>query len=179
MHFLLASFPILRRVGTVPVLPILRHPCAFAIFVLAPTLSLCCRFAVNGTTGDSMSLSTEERKALAVSWVAAGTKYGVNIINHIGASSIEDTRILSAHAEEVGCDAVSCMPPFFFKTNSPRVVAEWLKEASDAAPTLPLYYYHFNVITGCYVDPLELIKACEETGVHTFRGFKFTDFNLW
>jgi len=42
-----------------------------------------------------------------------------------------------------------------------------------------MYYYHFNVITGVFIDPLALIKACEEVGVPTFRGFKFTDFNLW
>lgn len=42
-----------------------------------------------------------------------------------------------------------------------------------------LYYYHFPVITGVPVDPFALIKAIEEVDVPTFRGMKFTDYNLW
>ena len=42
-----------------------------------------------------------------------------------------------------------------------------------------LYYYHFPAITGVNIDPAALIAAVEEVGVPTFRGFKFTEFNLW
>ena len=42
-----------------------------------------------------------------------------------------------------------------------------------------LYYYHFPAITGVNIDPLELILQMEEIGVPTFRGMKFTEFNLW
>lgn len=35
------------------------------------------------------------------------------------------------------------------------------------------------MITGVPVDPYALIKAIEEVGVPTFRGMKFTDYNLW
>jgi N-acetylneuraminate lyase len=135
--------------------------------------------AVNGTTGDSMSLTQDERKALAEKWVASGKRHGVFIVNHIGAASIAESTALAAHAEAIGCAAISVMPPFFFKSQSPKIVAEWLKVIGAAAPSLPLYYYHFNAITGVFVDPLALIQACEEVGVPTFRGFKFTDFNLW
>lgn len=134
---------------------------------------------INGTTGDSMSLSVPERKALAEAWVAAGAKYGVKIVNHIGTASIAESKELAAHAQAVGCVAISAMPCYFFKSNDAKAVARWLQEVGAAAPDMPLYYYHFNVMTGVFVDPLALIKACEEIGVPTFRGFKFTDFNLW
>ena len=42
-----------------------------------------------------------------------------------------------------------------------------------------LYYYHFPAITGVNIDPLELILQIEDIGVPTFRGMKFTEFNLW
>jgi dihydrodipicolinate synthase/N-acetylneuraminate lyase len=96
---------------------------------------------INGTTGDSMSLSVAERKTIAEAWVASGKAHGVVIINHIGANSITDAKELAAHAAAIGCQAISAMPPFFFKPASARALALWLKEVGAAAPGIPLYYY--------------------------------------
>ena len=126
-----------------------------------------------------MSLSDDERKRLAEAWMAASARHGTVIINHVGGNSITATCELAAHAQAVGCHAISVMPPFFFKPPGAAHLATWLKAVGAAAPALPLYYYHFSAITGVAVDPLELIQACEEVGVPTFRGFKFTDFNTW
>jgi hypothetical protein len=52
-------------------------------------------------------------------------------------------------------------------------------QIADAAPKTPLYYYHFHEMTGVTVDPHQLILAIEDVGVPTFRGFKFTNYNLW
>lgn len=111
--------------------------------------------------------------------MAASAKYGTVIMNHIGCNAITATCELAAHAEKIGCHAIAAMPPFFFKPRHAKDIATWLKQVSDAAPRTPLYYYHFNAITGVFVDPLDIIKACEELGVPTFRGFKFTDYNLF
>ena len=81
-----------------------------------------------------MSLSVNERKALAVAWVDAGKRHGVKVGNHVGAASITDSVELAAHAEAVGCVFISAMPPYFFKPGSARVVAEWLKRIGEAAP---------------------------------------------
>ena len=111
-----------------------------------------------------MSLSVAERKAIAEAWVESGKKYGVTIINHIGANSITDAKELAAHAAASGCEvcesvgfshacvncahhprnplqAISAMPPFFFKPPTAHVLALWLKEVGAAAPGIPLYYY--------------------------------------
>jgi hypothetical protein len=106
------------------------------------------RISVNGTTGDSMCLSEEERKLLSEAWVAAGKKYGVRIFNHIGSQSISEACNLAKHAQETGCVAICAMAPMFFKCASPRVLALWLKEIGAAAPKMPLYYYNFPAITG-------------------------------
>jgi N-acetylneuraminate lyase len=126
-----------------------------------------------------MSLSVAERKALAEAWIESGKRHGVKISNHIGAASISDSRELAKHAEEVGCVMISAMPPYFFKPGNVKVVADWLKTIGEAAPKTPLYYYHFPAITGVNIDPFLLLLAIEEVGVPTFRGFKFTEFNLW
>jgi hypothetical protein len=57
---------------------------------------------INGTTGDSMILREEERKLLAEAWVAAGKKYGVRILNHIGAQGLQESCELARHAQAVG-----------------------------------------------------------------------------
>jgi len=41
----------------------------------------------NGTSGESMSLSVEERMTLAEHWGAACKKHGLHLIVHIGAQS--------------------------------------------------------------------------------------------
>ena len=94
---------------------------------------------VNGTTGDSMILREEERKLLAEAWVAAGKKYGVRIMNHIGAQGLAESCELARHAQAIGCHATCAMAPQFFKTPGAKGLALWLKAIADAAPKLPLY----------------------------------------
>jgi N-acetylneuraminate lyase len=126
-----------------------------------------------------MILSVPERRALAEAWVAARAATGVQVMNHIGANSIVEAKEMAAHSQAIGCDAIAAMPPFFFKAAGVRGLALWLKEVGAAAPALPLYYYHFPAITGVAVEPHALLAAIEEVGVPTFRGMKFTEFNLW
>jgi len=94
---------------------------------------------VNGTTGDSMILREEERKLLAEAWVSAGKKYSVKIVNHVGAQGLQETCELARHAQACGCDAISVMPPQFFKTNGPKGLALWLKAVGESAPKMPIY----------------------------------------
>ena len=86
-----------------------------------------------------MTLSEAERIGLAEAWVAAGRKYGVKIINHIGTQGITEARTLAAHSERIGCDAICAMPPQFFKPAGPMGLARWLQEIGKAAPKTPLY----------------------------------------
>jgi N-acetylneuraminate lyase len=86
-----------------------------------------------------MALSQGERKALAVAWVAARSKYGVKVVNHIGAQSITEACELAQHAQEIGCDAICAMAPQFFKPLGPMGLAKWLQAIGRAAPKLPLY----------------------------------------
>lgn len=134
---------------------------------------------INGTTGDSMCLTQAERRGLHEAWVAAGKKYGVKVLAHIGSASITEACELAAHAQSSGCDAICAMAPNFFKPKDARVLALWLKQVGAAAPKLPLYYYNFPAITGVEINPYHLLLEIESVSVPSFRGMKFTDFNLW
>ncbi len=136
---------------------------------------------VNGTSGESMSLSEDERKALVETWVDEGKKMKprMRIIAHVGCDSLTATMNMAKHAEEVGADAISAMTPIMFKPHTPRDLAVWIKTVCSAAPKTPFYFYHFPVITGLALPAIGILKAIEEVGVPTFRGFKFTDFSLF
>ena len=69
---------------------------------------------VCGTTGESLSLTVEERKAVLEAWVKA-TKRRFKVIAHVGTNSIHEGVELAKHAQECGADAVGAMAPSFFK----------------------------------------------------------------
>ncbi len=68
---------------------------------------------VGGTTGETHSLTVDERRALARRWaeVARGTK--LKVIIHAGSNCLADARALAAQAQELGVAANPPMPPCY------------------------------------------------------------------
>ncbi|KAG9483079.1 hypothetical protein GDO78_009168 [Eleutherodactylus coqui] len=111
---------------------------------------------VNGTTGEWMSLSVQERKRLAEEWVKHARGKMDNVVIHVGCLSLEDSKDLAAHAASCGADAISAVSPSFIKPSTPDALVLYLKEVASAAPGLPFYYYHIPHLTGVtceYVSP--------------------------
>ena len=52
---------------------------------------------INGTTGEGMSLSVEERQKCAEKWIKAGMDV---VVNHVGAKSIADVKALGTLSEK-------------------------------------------------------------------------------
>jgi N-acetylneuraminate lyase len=129
---------------------------------------------VGGTTGDSVSLSLAERKALAEAWAPAAKKNGLLFIVHVGAEALADATELTRHAQSLGADAVGCMPSVFFKPANVNALALWLQKVGQAAPKIPLYYYHIPSMTGVLFPMIDLLKAVEQVGVPNFAGVKYT-----
>jgi len=127
-----------------------------------------------------MSLSTEERRALCEAWVSAAKARGAadrfKIIVHIGTNSLLESCELAKHAERQGVCAIALMPPFFFKPSSVDVIVRWCAAISQAAPALPLFYYHFPERTGVSISVEDLFNAARSS-VPQLIGAKFTDFN--
>lgn len=73
---------------------------------------------------------------------------GISVVAHIGANSITDVLEMARYCTTAGVDAIAVNPPTFFKPAGARGAAEWLKVVGAAAPSLPLYYYHFPLVTG-------------------------------
>lgn len=129
---------------------------------------------VGGTTGDSLSLTLAERKALTQAWALQAALNNLTMIVHVGAEALGDATELARHAAEFGVSALGAMPSVFFKPATEQALALWLKRIGAAAPSLPLYYYHIPSMTGVTFHMLDLIQAVEAVGVPQFAGVKFT-----
>src|SRR4051794_23543491 len=57
---------------------------------------------VNGTTGESVSLSTEERLHLAERWCATGRAASLPVGVNVPHTSLPDCRAMAAHAAKIG-----------------------------------------------------------------------------
>ncbi|XP_037626845.1 N-acetylneuraminate lyase isoform X1 [Sebastes umbrosus] len=132
---------------------------------------------VNGSTGEGLSLTVEERKTLAEDWCVKAKDKKVQVIVHVGCMSLKDSQELAQHAEQIGADAIAVMAPFFLKPKNADVLRSYLQEVASAAPTRPFYYYHIPAITGINVLVRDLLEGIDEL-IPTFRGVKFSATDL-
>ncbi|PKU33341.1 n-acetylneuraminate lyase [Limosa lapponica baueri] len=103
---------------------------------------------VNGTTGEGLSLNTQERKQLAEEWVCQGKDKLDHVIIHVGALSLPESQELARHAAAIGASGIAVIAPFFFKpTNKDELIA-FLQKVASEAPAVPFYYYHIPPLTG-------------------------------
>ncbi|MBR5410947.1 MAG: N-acetylneuraminate lyase [Clostridia bacterium] len=102
-------------------------------------------FYVDGSTGEAFLLSTEERKAL-IKAVAAFTKGRVTLIAQIGSVCLGDAISLAQCARDAGYDAISSVPPFYYKFSFDEIKRYYyaIVEAVD----LPMLIYNVPLYTG-------------------------------
>lgn len=126
---------------------------------------------VNGSTGDFVSLSLEERKRLIEAWTLDKPK-AFKLINHVGHNNLREARELAEHSRGKA-DAIAALPPYYFRLKSLDRLVEYCREIAGAAPELPFYYYHIPVLTGAtfrMIDFLELLEG----SIENFAGIKYT-----
>lgn len=131
---------------------------------------------VCGTTGEGVSMTVEERMKLAERWqqVADGK---LQIIVHVGHTSLGDARALAAHAQKIGAQGVSTLAPYFFKPANATDLADFCAEVASAAPALPFYYYQIPSMTGVSIPAADFLRAAAPR-IPNLAGVKFTFENL-
>ena len=133
-------------------------------------------FYVCGSTGEGPLLTTAERQLVAETIVQT-VKGRVPVVIQVGHNSLADARVLAAHAQQIGADAISATPPGYFKPDSIDNFIDCLIDITAGAPKLPFYLYHIPVISGVKFDMLEFLRAAEQR-LPVLRGVKFSDPNL-
>ncbi len=128
---------------------------------------------VNGSTGEGVSLTSEERLTLAEEWSRQAPGHGLKLVVHVGHTSHLEARALAEHAASIGADAVSAMAPFYFRPSTPKALADWLVPVAEGCPNLPFYFYDIPSMTGVRVDMLALVREAMDR-ISNFRGIKYT-----
>lgn len=132
---------------------------------------------VNGTTGESMSLSVAERKALAEDWCLKAKGKMDQVVVHVGCMCLRDSQDLARHAAQIGADGIAVISPSFFKPSTAADLQVFLQEVASAAPSVPFYFYHMPTITGVNFPVRDLLNGIEEL-IPSFSGIKFTGSDL-
>ena len=133
-------------------------------------------FYVCGSTGEGESLTFEERKAVAEVSVSAANGR-LPVVVQVGHNSLSTACELARHAAECGADAISSLPPTYFKPTSLDILIECLAEIAASASDLPYYYYHIPRLSGVRFDMPTLLEKVDPL-ITNFAGIKFSDFFL-
>lgn len=124
-----------------------------------------------GSYGMGPLMTVEERKKVLEAVVEANNNR-VSVLAHIGAIETKSTIDLAKHAEKVGVDAVSSVPPFYHHYEDDEIV-DYFKEIVNAVD-IPVYGYNNPAKTGHLFTP-ELFVRLTKIGL---KGMKDSSKNF-
>jgi N-acetylneuraminate lyase len=130
-----------------------------------------------GTTGEGMSLTTDERMRVARRWADVCRGTPLKVIVHVGHNSQREAIALARDAGEIGASAIAALPPFFFKPASVDQVVEFMRPVAAAGEGLPFYYYQIPSMTGVSLPVFDFLQVAGERVPH-LHGVKFTHGDL-
>jgi N-acetylneuraminate lyase len=132
---------------------------------------------IGGSTGESTSLTTDERRALAERWCAVAKGTPMKIVVHVGANCLADARELAAHAEKLGVAAIAAVAPSYFKPRDIDTLVATMAHIAGAAPATPFYHYDIPFLTGMNQSMPDFL-AQAPARIPTLAGMKFTNPDL-
>jgi len=132
---------------------------------------------IGGSTGESHSLSLDERRRLAERWIAVARGTAITVVVHVGANCLADSRDLAAQAGRLGAVAVAALSPSYFKPDSVATLQDCCAYIASAAPQTPFYYYDIPSLTGVSF-PMPAFLAGGRQRIPNLAGIKFTQPDL-
>ncbi|MBQ9951489.1 MAG: dihydrodipicolinate synthase family protein [Clostridia bacterium] len=130
-------------------------------------------FYICGSTGEGPVMSEESRMRMAEITVDQ-VKGRVPVINHVGACDARSAVRLAKHAEEIGCDAISSVPPNFYYSHEENEIVSYYRALSDACAK-PLLVYATGMFKQADIVPV-IARLME---IDTVIGLKFTRMNYY
>ncbi len=132
---------------------------------------------IAGSTGESHSLSRQERLDLAQRWAEVVRDASLRLVVHVGSNCLADARALAAQAQSLGAAAISALAPSYFKPRSLSALVDCCREIAAAAPETPFYFYDIPILTGVSFSMPDFLAAAQER-IPTLAGLKFTNSDL-
>lgn len=102
-------------------------------------------FYLCGSTAEAFLLSLEERKHI-VEIVTDQVQKRCALICHVGCINTDWSIELALHAKQCGVDAISSIPPFYYKFSSEELVYHY-EEIVNAAE-MPMIVYNYPAFSG-------------------------------
>ena len=125
-------------------------------------------FYVNGSTGESFLMSSDERKK-ALEAVIEANAGRATVISHCGAIGTELTLDLVRHSSKLPVDAISSVPPFYYKFSKNEIISFYndLASASDK----PFIVYNMPKFSGVVITPDIMAELRNNSNI---QGLKYT-----
>ena len=130
-------------------------------------------FYVSGGTGEGI-LQTVPQRARAVRVVMDQVAGRAGVIAHVGATAAQDAVELAGQAAALGVDAVSALPPIFYKVPFGATLAYYSQVAQAAR--VPMLAYYIPGVSGISFSVAEFAQLL---AVPHMVGVKFSDYNLF
>ena len=135
---------------------------------------------LNGTTGECMSLSMEERKKIVEAWMECRNKDhrpDFKIFVHVGSSNLIEAGEMAEHAQAHAADGIAMVPTFYFRPKTLNDLIDQCKYVASAAPGVPFYYYNIPSMTGVNFPLIAFMEAAIRE-IPTFSGLKNSHHDL-
>lgn len=129
-------------------------------------------FYVCGSTGEAFLLSLEERKRV-LSIVMEEVKGRAAVICHVGAIATHFSLELAQHAAKLGVDAISSIPPFYYKLSQAEILGYYNDLADVGVPLIP---YNFPTLSGVTLTK-EMVRELRKH--ENVIGIKFTSSDMY
>lgn len=129
---------------------------------------------LNGTTGECMSLSLEERVQLVEDWMKARkTNNAVNfrIFVHVGCSNLFEAAQMAEHAQAHDADGFAMVPTFYFRPATMQELMDQCGYVAAAAPHIPFYFYNIPALTGVNFPLISFLELAARK-IPNFAGIK-------
>jgi N-acetylneuraminate lyase len=129
---------------------------------------------IAGTTGESHSLSLDERRALTARWMEVTRGTSLKVVVHVGANCLGDVCALASQAQKLGAEAISALTPSYFKPRDVATLVACCGQITAAAPQVPFYFYDIPAFTGVALSMPDFLTQAAER-LPTLAGIKFTN----
>jgi N-acetylneuraminate lyase len=121
---------------------------------------------VGGSSGECIYQGVAERQQVLEA-VMAEARDEIVVIAHVACNNTRESRVLAAHAEQLGVDAIAAIPPIYFHLPEHAIAAYW-NDISAAAPHTDFILYNIPHLAGVALSvPLlrEMMKNPRVIGV--------------
>ncbi len=132
---------------------------------------------VCGSTGEGVSLTTAERKAVTEESIRAAAGR-VPVLVQVGHNSLFEAAELAVHAAACGASGISATCPSYFKIGNATILADSMSVVAAGAPQLPFYYYHIPSLTGNRISMIEFLQQGSQR-MPNLVGLKFSSPELY